>query len=139
MTKFWVMKTFKDWSNHFIEKREIGLDEDDIDLNFLNYNSGYKPIESDLILRSFDKFCKWSNRGDYVVVGIGKMTTFNMKIICKITGEYNFNEYNTPYRHKRGIEIIKCFEEPIELKKWRQIQRIDSIDIDDLMDALKYI
>ena len=139
MTKFWVMKTFKDWSNDFVDKREIGLDEEGVDLNYLDYELSDKPIGNDLILRRFDQFCKWAKVGDYVIVGIGQMTKFNMKIICKITGGYKFDEHNKPYRHKRDIEIIKCFDEPVEIKKWGQMQRFELIDIDDFMDTLRHI
>jgi hypothetical protein len=41
-----------------------------------------------------------------------------------------------PYRHLRSIEIMKVFEEPIQVEKWGQVQRIELVDANDYIDTL---
>jgi hypothetical protein len=93
MSNFWVMKTFKEWAKVFVNNNEIGLDEDGVDNKYTSYNIQQLPsvLDNPRLLRRFDQFCKWAKIGDYVIVGVGQTTQFNMRIIGRITGEYEFD------------------------------------------------
>lgn len=94
--------------------------------------AGIKPS----LVRKFNDFCKWLNIGDYVIIGEWHMVHFNIKIICRITGEYVFDPANQSYRHFRKIEVMKIFDESIEIEKWEQVTRIERIDEADFIDTL---
>lgn len=136
MTKYWTMKTFKVWADEFISKGEIGLDEEGVDKSYFDYNSSNPAIENQRILRRFDQFCKWVNVGDYVIVGIGQTTKFNAKLVGVITGDYQFDLSRQTYRHIRKINILKVYDEPVEIEKWGQVQRIELVDNNDFIETL---
>ena len=130
------MKTFKNWADFFISNEEIGMDEECIDKNYSEHSKYNPPIDNERILRRFDQFCKWVKKGDYIIVGIGQTTKFNIKIIGRVLGDYEFDRNKTPYRHSRKIEIMKVLDEGIEIEKWSQVQRIELIDNNDFIDTL---
>lgn len=136
MTNYWAMKTFKDWADEFISKEEIGLDEEGVDNNYLDYAKNSLPLENKRILRRFDQFCKWASTGDYVLVGIGQTTKFNAKLVGVITGDYIFDSSRQSYRHIRKIEILKVYDEPVEIEKWGQVQRIELVNNNDFIETL---
>lgn len=138
MSNFWAMKTFKEWSNAFVINCEIGFDEDGVDNKFTSYDINQLPsvLTNPRLVRRFDQFCKWAKIGDYVIVGIGQTTQFNMRLIGRITGDYEFDDQHLPYRHFRKIEIMKVFNEPILIEKWGQVQRIELVDDNDFIDTL---
>ncbi|USK70051.1 hypothetical protein [Peribacillus asahii] len=138
MSNFWVMKTFKEWAGDFIANEEIGLDESGVDNNYTNYSVAQlsSVLDNPRLLRRFDQFCKWAKVGDYVIVGIGQQTKFNMKLVGRIIGDYEFEASHQPYRHFRKIELLKVFENPIPIEKWGQIQRIELVDDNDFIDTL---
>lgn len=136
MTNYWAMKTFKEWANEFISKEEIGLDEEGVDKCYVDYDKNNPPINNKRLLRRFDQFCKWASVGDYVLVGIGQTTKFNAKLIGVIIGEYIFDASRQSYRHIRKIEILKVYDEPIEIEKWGQVQRIELVDNNDFIESL---
>lgn len=138
MVSYWAMKTFKDWSRDFINNSEIGLDEDGVSLNYLSYSVPDLPtvLSNPRLLRRFDQFCKWAKIGDYVIVGTGQTTQFNIQVIGRIIGEYEFDSNKQPYRHFRKIELLKIFETPIQVEKWGQVQRIENVDQNDFVDTL---
>ncbi len=136
MTKYWTMKTFKGWADEFISKREIGLDEEGVDKNYLEYDASNPAIKNNRILRRFDQFCKWANVGDYVIVGIGQTTKFNAKLVGVITGDYLFDPTRQTYRHIRKIDVLKVYDEPVEIDKWGQVQRIELVDNNDFIETL---
>jgi predicted Mrr-cat superfamily restriction endonuclease len=133
---YWVMKTYKDWADSFIFNEEVGFDEDGVDQNYKDYTKDNPPIDNERLLRRFNQFCKWVKIGDYVIVGTGPIGKFNIKLIGRITGEYNFDADKTPYRHTRKIEIMKIFDTEIGVEKWSQAQRIELIDDNDFIDTL---
>jgi len=138
MSNFWAMKTFKDWANIFISNSEIGLDEEGVDDDYTTYDNQQlqSVLNNPRLIRRFDQFCKWAKIGDYVIVGIGPTTQFNMCIIGRITGEYKFDTQHKPYRHIRKIEIMKVFSNPVAIEKWGQVQRIELVDDNDFIDTL---
>lgn len=138
MPNYWAMKTFKDWASVFENRCEIGIDENGADSNYItdSRQNLISALSNPRLLRRFDQFCKWAEIGDYVIIGTGKTTQFNMQIIGKIKGEYEFDSQYKPYRHFRKIEIIKEFNEPIQIEKWGQVQRIEAIDANDFIDTL---
>jgi hypothetical protein len=69
-------------------------------------------------------------------VGVDQTTTFKMKLIARITGDYYFDPNHPLYRHIRKVEIMKIFDEPINIEKWSQTQRIELIDDNDFIDTL---
>lgn len=139
MSNFWAMKTFKDWANSFVDNKEIGFDEKGVDSDYTTYNIQQLPrvLDNPRLVRRFDQFCKWAKVGDYVIVGVGKTTQFNMLLIGRIISDYKFNsQHKAPYRHFRSIEIMKVFDEPIQVEKWGQVQRIELVDDNDFIDTL---
>lgn len=136
MASYWVMKTYKDWADSFIANEEVGMDEEGVDENYSKYLKDNPPIDNERILRRFDQFCKWVKKGDYIIIGIGQTTKFNIKIIGRVLGDYEFDANKTPYRHIRKIEIMKVFDEGIEIEKWSQVQRIELVDNNDFIDTL---
>ncbi|WP_027408445.1 hypothetical protein [Anoxybacteroides tepidamans] len=135
MANYWVMKTFKDWADSFIHNSEIGMDEEGVNQNYNQYPHNQLPLNNERILRRFNQFCKWVQQGDYVIVGVGQTTAFKMKLIARITGDYYFDPNHRPYRHIRKVEIMKVFDEPINVEKWSQTQRIELIDDNDFIDT----
>lgn len=138
MSNFWAMKTFKDWANTFVTNSEIGFDEDGVNRDYTSYNIQQLPtvLDNPRLVRRFDQFCKWVKIGDYVIVGVGQTTQFNVRIIGRVTGEYVFDSQHNPYRHYRKIEIMKVFNEPKLIEKWGQVQRIELVDDNDFIDTL---
>lgn len=138
MPNYWAMKTFKDWANDFVNNSEIGIDEEGVDNDYTTYSIQNLPsvLSNPRLIRRFDQFCKWAKKGDYVIVGIGQTTQFNMRIIGRIIGDYEFDHQHKPYRHFRKIEIMKVFNEPIQIEKWGQVQRIELVDDNDFIDTL---
>ena len=136
MTNYWAMKTFKDWADEFISNGEIGLDEEGVDNNYLDYDKTNLPLENKRILRRFDQFCKWAAVGDYVLIGIGQTTKFNAKLVGVITSDYVFDSSRQLYRHIRKIGILKVYDQPVEIEKWGQVQRIELVDNNDFIETL---
>jgi hypothetical protein len=136
VANYWLMKTFKDWADSFVHHSEIGFDEEGVDQDFTQYSYNQPPLRNERILRRFNQFCRWAKRGDYVIVGIGKATTFRMKFIARITGDYVFEPNHPLYRHIRKVEIMKIFDEPVLVEKWSQAQRIELIDDNDFIDTV---
>lgn len=138
MANYWAMKTFKEWANLFITNSEIGLDEEGVDKKYTDYALSQIPnvLSNPRIQRRFDQFCKWVKVGDYIIVGTGRTTKFNMKIIGRVVGEYEFDVNHGPYRHYHKIEIIRVFEKPVPVEKWDQMQRIELVDDNDFFDTL---
>ncbi|KGR88056.1 hypothetical protein [Lysinibacillus odysseyi] len=136
MTNYWAMKTFKDWAEEFITRKEIGLDEEGVDADYLGYDKSSLPLDNTRILRRFDQFCKWASVGDYVLVGTGQTTKFNAKLVGVITGDYHFDASRQSYRHIRKIEVLKVYDEPVEIEKWGQIQRIELVGHQDFIETL---
>lgn len=138
MSNFWAMITFKDWANAFVSNREIGFDEKGVDNDYTTYNIQQLPsvLDNPGLVRRFDQFCKWIKIGDYVIVGVGQTTQYNMWLIGRIIGHYEFNCQHKPYRHYRKIEVMKVFSEPIQIEKWGQVQRIELVDDNDFIDTL---
>lgn len=132
------MKTFKNWADAFVNYSEIGFDEERVDDNYNSYDINQLPsvLDNPRLIRRFDQFCKWVKKGDYVIVGIGQTTQFNMRIIGRVIGDYEFDSHHNPYRHFRKIEIMKVFQEPIPVEKWGQVQRIELVDDNDFIDTL---
>jgi hypothetical protein len=138
MPNYWAMKTFKDWANAFQNISEIGIDEQGVDQDYTTYDIQNLPsiLSNPRLIRRFDQFCKWAKIGDYVIVGVGQTTQFNMQIIGRITGGYEFDSQHNLYRHFRSIEIMKIFNNPIPVEKWGQMQRVELVDDNDFIDTL---
>lgn len=138
MPNYWAMKTFKDWANAFQNNSEVGIDEQGVDQDYTTYNIQNLPsvLSNPRLIRRFDQFCKWAKIGDYVIVGVGKTTQFNIQIIGRITGGYEFDNQHNLYRHFRSIEIMKVFNDTIPVEKWGQVQRVELVDANDFIDTL---
>jgi hypothetical protein len=132
------MKTYKEWAKSFVTNSEIGFDEQGVDGKYTEYKLDQLPnvLENPRLVRRFNQFCKWAKAGDYVIVGTGPTTQFNMKLIGRVVGEYEFDVNHLLYRHYRKIEIMKVFAEPILIEKWGQVQRIELVDDNDFIDTL---
>jgi predicted Mrr-cat superfamily restriction endonuclease len=121
-------------SNITVDEQNRMIDALCVDQNVSTINQ--PPLRNERILRRFNQFCRWAKRGDYVIVGIGKATTFRMKFIARITGDYVFEPNHPLYRHIRKVEIMKIFDEPVLVEKWSQAQRIELIDDNDFIDTV---
>lgn len=138
MEKFWAMKSYKSLVENFIELGEIGIDQDGIDVEYSIFQ-GDLPNKN-LVVRNFDRFCKYMDKGDYIFIGIGERDRFRLKLIGKITGDYRFNMADDVLRHRREIEILREFKEEIEIATWQDIKEIESINSSEAMDIiLKYL
>ena len=77
------MKTYLEWWDTFQGEEIIGIDQDGIDKNYLEYSQNeIENLISDglteSIERNFKQFCCWMNSGDYVIIGTGQQTKFNI-------------------------------------------------------------
>jgi hypothetical protein len=59
-----------------------------------------------------------------------------MRLIGRITGEYEFDNKHKPYRHFCKIEIMKVFYEQILIDKWVQVQRMELVDDNDFIETI---
>ena len=139
MNNYWAMKTFGDWADIFIQQSIIGIDEEGVDDDYRNYQQNNCPITNPRVERRFKQFSKWLNIGDYVAVGVGQQTHFNLKMIARVISDYEFDASitNAP-RHFRKIEILRLFSDPIPVEKWSQFQRLEFVDNNDFLDTLIY-
>ncbi|MFB1082474.1 hypothetical protein [Jeotgalibacillus sp. JSM ZJ347] len=138
MTKYWAMKTYKEWANEFQNNSEIGIDEQNVDNEFTTYDKTQLTsiLDNPRLVRRFDQFCKWMKKGDYVIIGVGQTTQFNMQLIGRIISDYEFDNSRKLYRHFRRIEILKSFDQPIKVEKWGQVQRVELLDSNDFIETL---
>lgn len=139
MNNYWAMKTFSEWADIFIQQDIIGIDEEGVNADYRNYQQNNCPIKNPRIERRFKQFCKWLKIGDYVAVGIGQQTHFNLKMIARVISDYEFDStiIKAP-RHFRKIEILRLFPDPIAVEKWSQFQRLEFVDSNDFLDTLIY-
>ena len=139
MNNYWAMKTYGEWSDIFIQQNIIGIDEEGIDDDYRNYQQNNCPITNPRLERRFKQFCKWLNIGDYVAVGTGQQTHFNLKMIARVISDYEFDASITNgARHFRKIDILRLISDPIPVEKWSQFQRLEFVDSNDFMDTLIY-
>ncbi len=143
MKKYWVMKTFQEWWVNFQTHLIIGVDEEGLDTDYnslpqeeiirlLNANdNNFKDYQN----RIFQQFCKWMQIDDFVIIGIGQTTTFNIAGIVRISGVYQFEQNQVP-RHIRPVEILKTFPQPIPLLRFLRTPRLERIDEADFHESI---
>ncbi|ENM5907608.1 hypothetical protein L4D00_22855 [Photobacterium swingsii] len=140
MRRYWAMKTYKEWHSTFVEQKVIGIDQDGVDSDYLSLTEDHinELIQSGIsesIERNFRQFTKWMNPGDYVIIGTGQTTKFNISAIAKVTGEYYFDTEVSP-RHVRKVELVKVFKEPTPLQRFSRVARIELIDEIDFHESI---
>jgi hypothetical protein len=140
MKRYWAMKTYLKWWDTFQDGEIIGIDQNGIDKNFSNYSD--EEIEkllskglTESIERNFKQFCSYMNPGDYVIIGTGQQTKFNISGICKVEGEYIFDENYYP-RHIRKVKFVKFFKNAIPLQRFARVARLELIDEIDFQEAI---
>ncbi len=137
MEKFWVFKTYRSMLEDFLPNKSIGIDRDGIDVEYTIYEE--KPSDDPNLLRSFDRFCKYMSKGDYIFLGVGDREAYSLKAICKVDGDYRFNMVDDVARHRRDIEVLKIFDEELPMDAWNDLKDIDLVDSREAMDyIIKY-
>lgn len=143
MKKYWVMKTFQDWWTTFQINNVIGIDEGGVDQNYLSMtqaqvaqllqdtNNNFNDYQN----RVFKEFCRWMQIGDFVIIGTGQTTTFNISGIIRVIGDYRFDPNSEP-RHIREVEILKVFSVPIPMLRFIRTPRLELIDEEDFHDSI---
>jgi len=143
MKKYWVMKTYQEWWSSFQRAYFIGIDEEGVDLNYLSLS----PSEIEALLadgsnnfndyqnRVFKEFCKWMQADDFVIIGTGQTTTFNISGIVRITGSYRFDSSREP-RHVREVEVLKVLAPPRPMQQFIRTPRLELIDEADFHEAV---
>ena len=143
MKKYWVMKTFQSWWTTFQQDSIIGIDEDGVDndylalsnediLHLLNDDSNNF---NDYQNRVFKEFCKWMQVDDFVIIGTGQTTAFNISGVIRVKGNYRFDSNIEP-RHIRDVEILKVFPSPIPMQRFIRTPRLELIDEEDFHEAI---
>lgn len=136
----WLMKTFQDWANIFINANTpyVAMDEDGVgaDLSALDKegrNSLFTALRLNrpnqnwgLIRRFFDDFYNEMNAGDLIVLGIGQRTTFNVVAVCRVIGYACFVPVNEP-RHRRDVELL-WRGEPVPVPDWGYARRLERLE-----------
>ena len=143
MNKYWVMKTFQDWWTAFRQDNVIGIDEEGVDNDYLSFSSedianllnDNSNSFNDYKDRVFKEFCKWMQVGDYVIIGTGQTTTFNISGIARVIEDYRFDGNMEP-RHIREVEILKVFQNPISMQRFIRTPRLELIDEEDFHEAI---
>ncbi|KJS15753.1 MAG: hypothetical protein VR69_12105 [Peptococcaceae bacterium BRH_c4b] len=142
MRNYWVMKTFKDWWTIFVSSKIVGIDEDGIDDNYLTITNGdldYATTNlgiNDEKDRFFRNFCKWMQIGDYIIIGTGKQTEFNVVGIVRVISDYIFDANAVP-RHYRSVEFLKTKDYPgIEMNRFKRASLIEHITEQDFVEAI---
>lgn len=134
------MKTYLEWWDTFQGEEIIGIDQDGIDKNYLEYSQNeIENLISDglteSIERNFKQFCCWMNSGDYVIIGTGQQTKFNISGICRVEDDYTF-DLNFYPRHIRKVKFLKIFNDPIPLQRFARVARLELIDEIDFQESI---
>ncbi|MDY0361043.1 MAG: hypothetical protein RBR08_06305 [Desulforegulaceae bacterium] len=143
MKKYWVMKTFQDWWATFQQSSIIGIDENGVDQNYLeltrdevdNLYDDANLNFNDYQNRVFKEFCKWMQIDDFVIIGTGQTTAFNISGIVRVTGDYHFDSTIKP-RHIRSVELLRVFEAPLPMQRFIRTPRLELIDEEDFHEAI---
>jgi hypothetical protein len=73
--------------------------------------------------------------GDFVIVGTGQVTDFNISGIARVIGNYYFDQNNEP-RHLRNVEILKAFNNPRPMRRFSRTSRLELIDENDFHESI---
>ena len=143
MKKYWVMKTFQEWWGSFQNTHFIGIDEEGIDSNYLHLSQS--EIEAlladgsnnfnDYQNRVFKEFCKWMQVDDFIIIGTGQTTAFNISGIARVTSAYRFDSSYQP-RHIRNVELLKVIAPPRPMQQFIRTPRLELIDEADFHEAV---
>ena len=142
MRKYWAMKTFKEWWTVFENDNIIGIDQDGVDQDYttvtdpqiqtlLTTNADYTEYKD----RVFREFCKWMQIGDFVVIGTGPTTEFNISGIALVSGGYTFDHNRDP-RHIRSVDMLRRFATPRPMQRFSRTSRLELIDDSDFHEAI---
>ncbi|MBA1149114.1 hypothetical protein H0Z60_18860 [Ectothiorhodospiraceae bacterium WFHF3C12] len=143
MKKYWVMKTFQEWWANFQSDGLIGIDESGVDGGYLelsndeirrlleDQNNNFNDYQN----RVFQQFCQWMQVDDFVLIGTGQTTTFNLSGIARVSGQYEFRNNPEP-RHYRPVEILKVFESPRSMQRFIRTPRLERIDEADFHESI---
>ena len=143
MKKYWVMKTFPEWWVTFQRESIIGIDEKGVDVDYSALSQ--KGIDRLLMARNskfgeyqnrvFRQFCRWMRVDDYVIIGTGHTTTFNISGIVRVVGHYQFKKAAEP-RHIRRVEALRVFSQPRPMPRFMGTQRLELIDEADFHESI---
>lgn len=143
MKKYWVMKAFQGWWASFQSEELIGIDESGVDGDYLglsndeigrlleNQDNNFNDYQN----RVFQQFCQWMQVDDFVLIGTGQTTTFNLSGIVRVSGSYKFRDNPEP-RHYRPVEILKVFERPRLMQRFIRTPRLERVDESDFHESI---
>ncbi|SED17833.1 hypothetical protein [Paenibacillus sp. GP183] len=145
MKNVWLMKTYKEWSERFLQGNFIAIDEKGVDQD--NYGNLTKPQRKALfealkakntsrryghIQRFFDQFYDEVLEDDVLVLGTGQTTKFLVTAIVRIKGTSYF--YPSPSeedsRHRFEVEVLWAGD-PFEVPEWGWANRLEKMDTPD--------
>ncbi len=106
----WLMKTFLSWGNLFLQGPFfVAIDEEGINVDygslspikrielFTQLQQTYAAsVQYGLVKRFFDSFYDLMDRGDAVILGVGRRAQFLVAAILRITGSAQFHSAVPP-------------------------------------------
>ena len=143
----WLMKTFQDWAQRFMEGDSpyVALDEPGVDLNYGELSEAkksklFKDLDASsekkrrwgLIRKFFDRFYRNVEVGDVLVLGTGRTTKFHVYAIVEIISDAYYVELPTSNasRHRRDVKIL-WMDEPFLVEEWGWARRLEILDTTD--------
>lgn len=141
MKTYWAMKTFLEWENFFQSNSYIGIDQEGVDKNFLEYSTvevdelvEEEVFSSASIARNFRQFCRYMQVGDHVVVGTGAQGKFNVTLFVEIIGVYEYipsNRKDQLPAHVRKVRVIKRLDNPVPYPELLRVPRLEVLHPED--------
>lgn len=142
MKNIWLMKTYSEWAERFLNSNEpfVALDEDGVDgdysaltntqrQNIFNRMKEIKDRRWGHIKRFFDEFYDVMQTDDIIVLGTGQKTKFLVTAILVIEGNVDYLKSDNSWdsRHRRKVRIL-WKGDPFEFKKWGWANRLEKLD-----------
>jgi len=145
MTQYWSMKTFQNWWDVFNSDSLIGIDQDGVNADYRTLsNEQIQQLYSDDCLsdsyteyidRIFREFSNMMEIGDYVIVGTGRVASFNVNGIARITGDYFYDQASVP-RHIRTVDFLATFSNAVPMQIFARSSRLEPIHETDFIQAV---
>jgi predicted Mrr-cat superfamily restriction endonuclease len=136
------MKTFVEWWGVFHRDNIVGVDQEGVDVDYRTLsdtqiqqliNNGM----SEYIDRTFREFVQWMQIGDFVLIGTGQMTVFNLAGVAKVTGDYRFDPTRqVGPRHIRDVQFRAIPSTPVPMQRFARTSRLELIHETDFHDAI---
>lgn len=149
--KFWLMKTYKDWAEQFIDVPEepfVAIDEEGTDEDYgklreVQRDKLFENIAKNssknrrwaTIKRFYDEFYDEVEIGDVLILGVGQTTKFNVYAIVMIESDayYVHSQSSNDMRHRRKVKVI-WRDEPYNVSSWGWANRLAKMDTKERLE-----